>query len=99
MPADLVTLNSDVRVRNSKTGIAQDYTLVCASQADMSAGLVSVLSPLGAVLLGRRQGDEVEWQISGGMQWLQIENVRQSQRIAGVDTAHASGELSVALAA
>lgn len=82
VPADVVTLDSDVRVRNSKTGITRDYTLVCASQADMSGDQVSVLGSLGAVLLGHRQGDEVESPMSGGIQWLQIENVRQPQRIA-----------------
>jgi len=80
--ADVVTLDSDVRVRNSKTGLARDYVLVCASQADMSgSGQVSVLGSLGAALLGHRLGDEVESPMSGGIQWLQIENVRQPQRI------------------
>jgi len=79
--ADVVTLDSDVRVRNSKTGLARDYVLVCASQADMTEGQISVLGSLGAALLGRHQGDEVESPMSGGIQWLQIENVRQPQRI------------------
>jgi regulator of nucleoside diphosphate kinase len=52
VPADVVTLDSDVRVRNSKTGIARDYTLVCASQADIGGRQLSVLGSLGAALLG-----------------------------------------------
>ena len=82
VPADVVTLGSDVRVRNSRTGIARDYTLVGATQADVSGDQVSVLGTLGAVLLGHRQGDEVESPMSGGIQWLKIEKVRQPQRIA-----------------
>jgi len=82
VPADVVTLDSDVRVRNSKTGIARDYTLVCASQADLSGRQVSVLGSLGSALLGHRRGDEVESPMSGGIQWLQIEQVRQPRRTA-----------------
>jgi nucleotide-binding universal stress UspA family protein len=82
VPADVVTLDSQVRVRNSETGIARDYTLVCATQADMSAGQLSILGSLGAVLLGHRQGDEVESPMSGGIQSLRIERVSQPQRIA-----------------
>lgn len=99
VPSDVVTLDSDVRVRNSKTGIARDYTLVCASQADMSGGQLSVLGSLGAVLLGHRQGDEVESPMSGGIQWLQIENVRQPQRIAAGSDKFASAAHCVDLAA
>jgi nucleotide-binding universal stress UspA family protein len=89
VPADVVTLDSDVRVRNSKTGIARDYTLVCASQADIGGRQLSVLGSLGAALLGHRQGDEVESGMSGGIQWFQIENVRQPQRIATVSDQNA----------
>ena len=46
-PADVVMLDSDVRVRNRKTGIARDYTLVCSTQADVSGDRVSVLGSLG----------------------------------------------------
>jgi regulator of nucleoside diphosphate kinase len=95
VPVDVVTLDSDVRVRNSKTGIARDYTLVCASQADMSARQLSVLGSLGAALLGQRQGDEVEVPMSGGTQWLQIEKVSQPQRAATASNEHACSSESL----
>lgn len=100
VPADVVTLDSHVRIRNSKTGIARDYILVCASQADMSGrGQLSVLGTLGAGLLGHRQGDEVELPMSGGIQWLQIEQVRQPQQIAAGNNEHAAEDHRVDLAA
>lgn len=99
IPADVVTLDSEVRVRNSKTGIARDYNLVCPALADLGAGHVSVLAPLGTALLGHRQGDEVEWQISGGIQWLQIEKVRQPQRIVADYDEHEAQAHPVDLAA
>jgi regulator of nucleoside diphosphate kinase len=77
IPADVVTLQSEVRVRDSDTRISSDYTLVSPAQADVRLGHVSVLAPLGTALLGYREGDEVEWQMPGGVRRLQIERVRQ----------------------
>jgi regulator of nucleoside diphosphate kinase len=79
---DVVTLQSEVRVRDSETGIPSDYTVVSPAHADVRSGHVSVLAPLGTALLGYREGDEVEWQMPGGVRRLQIERVRQPQRIA-----------------
>jgi regulator of nucleoside diphosphate kinase len=75
--ADVVTLRSKVRVRDSETGIPTDYTLVSPAHADVRSGYVSVLAPLGTALLGYREGDEVEWKMPGGVRRLQIERVRQ----------------------
>jgi regulator of nucleoside diphosphate kinase len=73
---DIVTIESEVRVRDSATGVSSDYVLVPPSQADLAAGHISVLAPLGTALLGYREGDEVEWQMPGGVRRLRIENVR-----------------------
>jgi regulator of nucleoside diphosphate kinase len=85
---DVVTLQSEVRVRDSETGIPSDYTVVSPAHADVRSGHVSVLAPLGTALLGYREGDEVEWQMPGGVRRLQIERVRQPQRIAAVSREH-----------
>jgi regulator of nucleoside diphosphate kinase len=85
---DVVTLQSEVRVRDSETGIPSDYTVVSPALADVRSGHVSVLAPLGTALLGYREGDEVEWQMPGGVRRLQIERVRQPQRIAAVPREH-----------
>lgn len=82
VPAAVVTLDSEVRVRDGETGVRSDYTLVSPAHADVRSGHVSVLAPLGTALLGYREGDEVEWQMPGGVRRLQIERVRQPQRIA-----------------
>ena len=80
--ADVVTMQSEVRVRDGRTGVARDYTLVSPSQADLAAGRLSVLAPLGTALLGYREGDEVEWQMPGGLRLLRIEKVRRQPRVA-----------------
>ena len=82
MPSDVVTLQSQVRVRDRETGMVSNCTLVSPAQADVSSGHVSVLAPLGTALLGYREGDEVEWQMPGGVRRLWIERVRQPQPLS-----------------
>jgi regulator of nucleoside diphosphate kinase len=77
IPKDVVTLQSQVCVRDRKTGVSSDYTIVSPDQANVSLGHISVVAPLGTALLGYREGDQVEWQMPGGVRRLQIERVRQ----------------------
>ena len=77
IPADVVTLRSEVRVRDSVTGASSDYTVVSPAHANLELGQISVLAPLGTALLGYREGDEFEWHMPGGIRRLQIERVRQ----------------------
>lgn len=80
--ADIVTIGSEVRVRDSGTGAFGDYVLVLPAHADLGAGHISVLAPLGTALLGYREGDEVVWRMPGGVRRLRIEKVRQPERRA-----------------
>ena len=75
MDADVVTMQSEVRVRDRTTGVSRDYRLVSPANADLAAGRLSVLAPLGTALLGYREGDEVEWQMPGGPRLVRIEKV------------------------
>jgi regulator of nucleoside diphosphate kinase len=77
MPADVVTMHSEVRVLDLESGGRSDYTLVFPREADVSAKRISVLAPLGTALLGFRKGDTVEWMMPGGIRRLRIERVHQ----------------------
>ena len=77
VPSDVVTMHSEVRVRDLAAGVAQTYTLVFPHEADLSSGRLSVLAPLGTALLGYRAGDEIEWAMPGGVRRVQIESVHQ----------------------
>lgn len=79
---DVVTMGAEVRVRDGETGVSVKYVVVPPAQADLAAGYISVLAPLGTALLGYREGDEVEWHMPGGVRRLRIEKVRQPQREA-----------------
>jgi regulator of nucleoside diphosphate kinase len=78
MPANAVTMHARVRVLDLQSGERQEVVLVSPAEADVKAGRISVLAPLGTALLGYREGDEVEWLMPGGLRRLRIERVVQA---------------------
>jgi regulator of nucleoside diphosphate kinase len=76
VPADLVVMDSVVSVLDLANRERREYTLVYPAEADLEAGRISVLAPLGTALLGYREGDDVEWLMPGGLRRLRILKVR-----------------------
>ena len=74
-PADVITMGTQVRVRDVGTGQCHDYTLVYPWEADLALGRVSVLAPLGTALIGHRSGDDFVWAMPGAVRRLRIEQV------------------------
>lgn len=66
MPADRVTLHSRILVEEVSGAGRRELVLCYPPDSDPAAGYVSVLSPLGAALLGRRAGDTVVWRTPDG---------------------------------
>lgn len=66
VPADVVTMNSTVVLRNETTGDEREITLVFPHEADGGGSKVSILAPVGSALLGLRVGDSIEWPMPGG---------------------------------
>ena len=57
--ADVVSFGSTVEVADEASGRTMEYTLVGATEADPSAGLLSAESPMARALIGARVGDGV----------------------------------------
>jgi regulator of nucleoside diphosphate kinase len=77
VPADVVVMDSHVQVLDLASGQRGEYTLTYPAASDPGSGRISVLAPLGTAMLGYREGDEVEWQMPGGIRRLRIEKVRR----------------------
>jgi transcription elongation factor GreA len=55
-----------VRIKNMNNGNSMKYTLVAENEADLKAGKISVDSPIGRALLGKKVGDKVDVQVPAG---------------------------------
>lgn len=66
IPGDVVTMNSRVVFENETTGEKREVTLVYPGSADIDAGKISVLVPIGTALLGLRVGQSIDWELPGG---------------------------------
>ena len=61
IPADVVTMRTEVEYRDEASGIARTVTLAWPQDADIAAGRVSILTPIGAGLIGLREGQQILW--------------------------------------
>lgn len=61
-----VLVLSTVKLRNQQNGMELSYTLVAESEADLKAGKISVTSPIGKGLLGKKVGETAEIQVPNG---------------------------------
>ncbi|MCD6664976.1 GreA/GreB family elongation factor [Hydrogenophaga bisanensis] len=66
VPPDVVTMYSQIEIRQHGSGQVSRLTLVYPADAEPVAGFVSVLSPVGASLLGLRVGDTATWDTPHG---------------------------------
>jgi transcription elongation factor GreA len=55
-----------VKIKNLNNGATMKYTLVAENEADLKAGKISVDSPIGKALLGKKVGDKVDVQVPAG---------------------------------
>jgi regulator of nucleoside diphosphate kinase len=88
IPADTVTMHSQVLVRDLDTGGESSYTLVFPSDADIAKGKISILAPIATALLGYREGDEIEWPTPGGRRRLNVIQVLYQPEAAGDESDH-----------
>ena len=83
VPADVVTMNSVVRLRDLDAGETEEYELVYPADADVSLNRISVLAPIGTAILGYRLGDVIEWPVPAGLRRLRVEEVLYQPERAG----------------
>jgi regulator of nucleoside diphosphate kinase len=65
-PSGVVAMDRQVEFRDNRSGQTRTVTLVYPDQADFGAGRISVLSPVGAALLGLSAGQSIDWQPPSG---------------------------------
>jgi regulator of nucleoside diphosphate kinase len=74
-PLDVVRLNSAVKIKTEGKDELLKLTLVTPDKADIKENKISVMAPIGAALIGFRQGQKVKWQDTGGKKTFTIMEV------------------------
>lgn len=74
-PKDGVRLNSKVSILDLDTQKVLEFTIVLSEYADIKQNKISVLTPMGAALIGFRKSDEVRWKVPAGLKRFRILDV------------------------
>ncbi|WP_153130048.1 nucleoside diphosphate kinase regulator [Dechloromonas hortensis] len=81
VPEDVVTMHARCIYVDERLGTQREIELVYPSEADPTAGKVSVLTPVGSALLGLRVGQEIAWDFpDGSVRRLKVAAVSQAAR-------------------
>lgn len=83
VPGDVVTMNSQARIKDLDSNEEMVFTLVYPAEADYVGGKLSILAPIGTALLGYRAGDTLEWKVPAGVRRLKIVEVLYQPEAAG----------------
>lgn len=72
---DTVGLFRTVEITNLSNNMKMAYTIVNPHEANLREGKISIKSPIGEALLGKKAGDVVEAHVPAGVLKLRIESI------------------------
>ena len=72
LPKDRAVFGCKVVLENIETGEDVSYQLVGPDESDIKNGRISVSSPLGKALIGRKPGDELTLEVPGGKRMYEL---------------------------
>lgn len=70
-----VSILTTVKIKNLNNGATMKYTLVAENEADLKSGKISVDSPIGKALLGKKVGEKVDVQVPAGKMTLEVSDI------------------------
>jgi len=68
---------STVKIKNKTNGQVMSYTLVAENEADLKLGKISVSSPIGKGLLGKKVGETAEISVPSGKLQFEIIEIKR----------------------
>ncbi len=75
IPADVITMNSQVKFTEIESNSSLIYWLVFPQDADISKNKISVLSPIGCGLLGYKVNDIIPVKTPAGEKMVKVEKI------------------------
>jgi transcription elongation factor GreA len=73
---DVVSLGSQVRLKDLSHGDSVTYTIVGSAESDPTEGRLSNESPVGRAVMGRKKGEEVDVATPGGATTMKIVSIK-----------------------
>ncbi len=74
-PKHCIKLNSRVSILDLDTQKVLEFTIVMPEHADIKQNKISVITPMGAALIGFRKSEEVRWKVPAGLKRFRILDV------------------------
>ena len=81
---NIVTLNTRMRVKDLDSAEETSIQLVFPNDEDFEHGKISILTPIGAALIGYSEGDIAEWRVPAGIRRLRIEEITYQPEADGL---------------
>ena len=75
-----VNVGTTVRVLDQDEKFEDEYRIVGPHEADPMNNAISIDSPVGAALIGKRKGDELTIEIPGGLCHMKVLSIERTER-------------------
>ncbi|MFC1813282.1 transcription elongation factor GreA [Thermodesulfobacteriota bacterium] len=72
LPKDRVVFAASVVLENIDTGENVEYQLVGPDESNVAKGRISITSPLGRAMIGKKPGDEITIEAPGGKRYYEL---------------------------
>lgn len=83
IPADVVTMNSIVKLNFLNTSKVVQFQIVYPDKANIKENKISIFSPIATALIGYKVQDEIEWVVPAGLTKIKIEEIVYQPEAAG----------------
>ncbi len=83
IPSNVITMNTRFSVQHMGSDTPVEYTLVYPGGADYESGRISIMSPLGAALLGHTPDSLVEYKAPGGTKQVKVIAILEQPEASG----------------
>ncbi len=77
LPQDVVSLNSQAKIKSLDSDQEFVFTLVKPKDANIKEKKVSIFAPISIALLGYQTGDEIQWEMPDGIKSFRIIEVKR----------------------
>ncbi|RPE00877.1 nucleoside diphosphate kinase regulator [Aureibaculum marinum] len=83
VPANVVTMNSIVKLSFLNNNNKTQFQIVYPNQANFKEQKVSIFSPIAIALIGYQVNDEIEWVVPSGLTKIRIDEIVYQPEAAG----------------